>query len=49
MFQSICAILLAVVATVETVSLVQWSHSMEQQSAARTSVTYIAQAGTTSR
>ena len=49
MFQSICAILLAAVATMETVSLVQWSHSMEQQSAARTSVTYIAQASPASR
>ncbi len=44
MFQSICAILLAVVATVETVSLVQWTHSMELQSAARSNVTYVAQA-----
>ncbi len=49
MFQSICAILLAAVATIETVSLVQWTHSMEMQSAARSSVTYVAQAGPASR
>ncbi len=44
MFQSICALLLAAVATVETMSLVQWSHSLDPSTFQR-NATYLAQAG----
>ncbi len=44
MFQSICALLLAAVATVETMSLVQWSHTLDQTNFQR-GATYVAQAG----